>query len=209
MDDGRKRFCFARVGAPILAGQINLARAFFCPVPLDRVINHGYIQNTHTEGDRQMTTGTLYAIAYTDTVIWGAVPMRGNWMDALKTEVYEWADTPGPEDIHLWDSDELKIETGVTLTDEVLDSDNAIFSTDSGRCGYLIDEAGETWEYAVLRPTSLTPEYHDDTVTVRDLEGGIWWPNDEASAEIMAAADPEKTAMRICDNEPMRGEWRT
>jgi hypothetical protein len=48
---------------------------------------------------------------------------------------------------------------------------------------------------------------HDDYV-VRDAEGGIWWPEDEAQAEIKASADPENTALLIVTETPMRGAWR-
>lgn len=46
-----------------------------------------------------------------------------------------------------------------------------------------------------------------DTYTVADECGGRWWPSDEASEEIDASAEPEATALRICTEQPMRGEW--
>ena len=57
--------------------------------------------------------------------------------------------------------------------------------------------------------TDLTAETRDDTITVVDSEGGRWWPNEDAEAEIEAADDPEATAIRICESQPMRGVWRT
>lgn len=46
-----------------------------------------------------------------------------------------------------------------------------------------------------------------DTRVVRDANGGVWWPSDEASEAIEGAADPEAEALRICREEPMRGVW--
>ena len=43
---------------------------------------------------------------------------------------------------------------------------------------------------------------------VVDREGGIWWPSEEASYEIEASSDPSTTAIRLCVEEPYRGEWR-
>lgn len=55
--------------------------------------------------------------------------------------------------------------------------------------------------------TKLITETLDSTITVRDLDGGRWWPSAEALDEIRASADPEATALRICDEEPTRGRW--
>ena len=44
-------------------------------------------------------------------------------------------------------------------------------------------------------------------IAVEDGFGAIWWPNDDAAAEIAAAANPSKCAVRICDAEPTRGTW--
>ena len=43
--------------------------------------------------------------------------------------------------------------------------------------------------------------------TVRDADGGTWFPNDDADAEIEASDDPAATAVTICRDEPMRGTW--
>jgi len=39
--------------------------------------------------------------------------------------------------------------------------------------------------------------------------GGRWWPDAATAAEIEASDDPAATALRICDEETMRGEWRS
>jgi len=54
----------------------------------------------------------------------------------------------------------------------------------------------------------MTTSFNDDTITVTDAEGGIWWPNQEAEAEIMASEDPEAKAIEICHTQPMRGTWQ-
>lgn len=54
----------------------------------------------------------------------------------------------------------------------------------------------------------LTVELAHDVHTVRDPDGGVWWPSEEAAAEIAASDDPGATAIRMCTTEPMRGEWR-
>jgi len=55
--------------------------------------------------------------------------------------------------------------------------------------------------------TLSTTTLHD-TICVVDDEGGTWHPSPEAAAEIDASSDPEATALRICREAPMRGEWR-
>lgn len=54
---------------------------------------------------------------------------------------------------------------------------------------------------------TLQADYTDGTYVVRDTDGGVWWPSDEALAEIQAADDPEAKAVEICDQQPMRGHW--
>jgi hypothetical protein len=55
---------------------------------------------------------------------------------------------------------------------------------------------------------TLTTDTLHDTIVVRDSEGGVWWPSDDAIAEIEAADDPHAKALEICENQPMRGEWK-
>ena len=54
----------------------------------------------------------------------------------------------------------------------------------------------------------LNTDKLDGTIVVRDTEGGIWWPNEEAQAEINAADNSDEAAIEICENEPMRGVWK-
>lgn len=58
-----------------------------------------------------------------------------------------------------------------------------------------------------LTSSILTAEITDDTVRVRDPRGGVWYPDEEAEAEIRAASDPEARAIEIASTEPMRGTW--
>lgn len=37
--------------------------------------------------------------------------------------------------------------------------------------------------------------------------GGIWWPHEDAQAEIAVARDPEAAAVWMCAESPMRGRW--
>ena len=53
----------------------------------------------------------------------------------------------------------------------------------------------------------LTAEETDGMLCVVDAEGGVWWPSDEAGAEIAASADPADCAIRMCHQSPMRGRW--
>jgi hypothetical protein len=48
----------------------------------------------------------------------------------------------------------------------------------------------------------------DGTIVVVDDEGGVWTPNDDAAAEIMATADPQSAAIEMCQSSPMRGRWQ-
>lgn len=44
---------------------------------------------------------------------------------------------------------------------------------------------------------------------VADDGSAIWWPGEEAEAEIDAADDPAAKAVEICSTSPMRGEWHS
>ena len=47
----------------------------------------------------------------------------------------------------------------------------------------------------------------DGQWSVVDLDGGVWWADSDADQEINDSANPEATAIRICEEEPTRGEW--
>ena len=47
-----------------------------------------------------------------------------------------------------------------------------------------------------------------DHLVVVDTEGGVWWPREEAAAEIEAAEDPAQAAIEMCQAAPMRGVWK-
>ena len=55
----------------------------------------------------------------------------------------------------------------------------------------------------------LTAIETTDGWAVSDIDGGRWWPSDEAAEEIAASADPAACAVRIADAEPMRGTWHS
>lgn len=44
--------------------------------------------------------------------------------------------------------------------------------------------------------------------TVVDPDGGRWWPDAAAQAEIAAAPDPARAAVRMCKSSPGRGVWQ-
>lgn len=52
-------------------------------------------------------------------------------------------------------------------------------------------------------------EFDGDSWSVVDPAGGRWWPDDGATAEIEASDDPSSTALRICQESPLRGEWHS
>lgn len=56
---------------------------------------------------------------------------------------------------------------------------------------------------------ALTAVETDGTWAVDDEDGGRWFPGDDAEAEILASEDPAATAVHICREQPMRGEWRS
>ena len=48
----------------------------------------------------------------------------------------------------------------------------------------------------------------DDRLVVVDTEGGVWWPSEDAAAEIEAAEAPAQAAVEMCQAAPMRGVWK-
>jgi hypothetical protein len=55
--------------------------------------------------------------------------------------------------------------------------------------------------------TLLEAQENDGDFCVIDPDGGVWWPSDDAAAEINASSDPKATAIRIATENPMRGTW--
>ena len=55
---------------------------------------------------------------------------------------------------------------------------------------------------------TLHAERMDGRLVVVDTEGGIWWPLEEAAAEIAAAEDAAQAAVEMCQAAPMRGVWK-
>lgn len=53
----------------------------------------------------------------------------------------------------------------------------------------------------------LSPGRFDEGWRVEADEGGIWYPDEEAQEEILAAPDPALHAVLICVDEPRRGTW--
>ena len=55
----------------------------------------------------------------------------------------------------------------------------------------------------------LTAVETDGTWAVDDaVDGGRWFPGDDAEGEIAASDDPAATAVRICREKPGLGTWR-
>lgn len=54
---------------------------------------------------------------------------------------------------------------------------------------------------------TLATETLNNKVVVVDTNGGTWHPDAGATKEIAEASDPDATAIRICEQAPMRGEW--
>ena len=55
---------------------------------------------------------------------------------------------------------------------------------------------------------TLYAEVMDDHLVVVDTDGGVWWPLEEAAAEIEAAEDPAQAAVEMSQAAPMRGVWK-
>jgi hypothetical protein len=66
-----------------------------------------------------------------------------------------------------------------------------------------------TTEKTTYESDDLRAEPHNGTVRVVDPAGGVWYPGLIARMEIGGAPDREATALRICRETPMRGEWRS
>ncbi len=78
----------------------------------------------------------------------------------------------------------------------------------------LTEHSGSWYEGGtlVLEPVSEGTAYAEqmaDGWRVVDPDDGVWWPSDEAEAEIQASDDPAATAVRIATQDPMRGEWHS
>lgn len=43
---------------------------------------------------------------------------------------------------------------------------------------------------------------------VTDPDGGVWYPDPEALAEILSQSNPKKAAAKMAESEPMRGTWK-
>jgi hypothetical protein len=65
----------------------------------------------------------------------------------------------------------------------------------------------ETVEIVDCEGPGLHAGYGTHGWSVDDQVGGVWWPSDEARAEIEASDDPAAKAVEICETEPERGEW--
>ena len=58
-----------------------------------------------------------------------------------------------------------------------------------------------------MTKSTMTAYEYSQGWSVEDSDGGIWWPSDEAKAEIEQSDDPESAAEIMCRTEPTRGEW--
>ena len=95
-------------------------------------------------------------------------------------------------------------------------SDDSVDRNDGTHEFWGVDDEGHDWRVhvvieeddAVDDASTLYARLMDGKWTVEDTAGGIWWPNDAASAEIARASDPEQTTLDMCANDPMSGIWR-
>ena len=62
---------------------------------------------------------------------------------------------------------------------------------------------------------ALTPKHNVNGWHVVDTDGGVWWPNEDAQVELGRAEDAASfeyaaaLAVAICQDAPLRGEWRS
>lgn len=98
----------------------------------------------------------------------------------------------------------LRSEAAAGDEAQVAICERAMTGDDEARqeCAGVIAEAR-----AAMEDADLVAETLDDVFCVRDPAGGVWWPYDEAQAEIERSEDPGATAVRICKEQPMRGRW--
>lgn len=83
---------------------------------------------------------TTYTIAFWNDLLIATIPDDGDLDAAVKAES-ERASIPEME--------ATSVETGLILTDETEDGDEIVYS--DTRTGWLIDENGKTYRYAVKR----------------------------------------------------------
>ena len=76
------------------------------------------------------------------------------------------------------------------------------------RAQALVHEVATGYDEEEPAEPSLTAVETDGTWAVDDAAGGRWFPGDDAADEIAASNDPAATAVRICREQPMRGDWR-
>ena len=74
----------------------------------------------------------------------------------------------------------------------------------------------ECWRAEMSNETMTTEQqqplifadYIDGQYVAYDDAGGIWWPDDDARAEIERSSDPEARVREIAATQPMRGTWK-
>ena len=54
---------------------------------------------------------------------------------------------------------------------------------------------------------TLIAEFGTYGWSVIDINGGRWWPYDDAQAEILSSSEPASVAIKMCNATPMRGRW--
>ena len=96
---------------------------------------------------------------------------------------------------------------GWRITGEDIEYDPDIVVLDAPDLGDLRDLGIRKWIDEREQCALGAEEMGADEWTVTDRAGGRWWPDDEAGKEIATSNNPEGTALRICIEQPMRGEW--
>lgn len=100
-----------------------------------------------------------------------------------------------------WDEDDM--DTLVAEADADCDGEGGDY--------WGCDEDGRPWRVSVDTDCILTPVRGDDETewSVACYASGRWWPDDATTLEIAESSDPAVTALRICREDPCRGEWHS
>lgn len=139
------------------------------------------------------------------------------WMDGCAGEAGTWTGDRGEaiaraaEELSATEQDDgrYRYHADEGEADYLVDADDMAELGAALLDGHTMDECYSIWcAGAAMEEVTMRAEERDDTWTVEDPAGGIWWPSTEAREQIAEADDPATEALSICSHEPMRGEWR-
>lgn len=110
----------------------------------------------------------------------------------------------------LWDmttGDEIRNATSAEVEESrmaaLLDGGRGGFDVD-GVAVYADDDPTFDADWEIVRGVDAEGEY----IAVRDGNGGVWRPDDDARFAIAISDEPERDALLMAYQEPQRGEWR-